>query len=171
MKKFNLKRTFAGVMVAVVLFSGVSMMADSTPTSTTPVGTVAQIDVGTPSGGVIAKEAALGSRVVKGQTVLVLNKNQYVAQEKIDKATLANDTQINNRNEAINKKAPGVVTQQDLTSSKDLVAADKATVTLDKSYVKECTVKAPFDGKVSKVINYPGSGVGSGNEVLDVTSK
>ena len=88
-QKFSFKKVLVGGLVSVALLSGVSMFADSTTDSSNIKGAVAQIDVAAFNGGEIAKEASLGRNVKKGQTVLELNKTQYVAQMNIDKAKLA----------------------------------------------------------------------------------
>ena len=68
------------------------------------------------------------------------------------------------------KEPSGTISEQGLMKQKYLVLEDQATVKLDQAYVDQCTVKAPFNGTVTNIINYPGTGVGNGNEIMDITA-
>ncbi|HJO94379.1 MAG TPA: hypothetical protein QF753_13345 [Victivallales bacterium] len=158
-----------------LILSGFSIMADETATPPTPplvnVGkAVAQIDVCTPSGGLIIYQAELGSHVKKNQVILKLDPTQYQAQLDADKAKMLDDMQIYQRDLAMFKSQPsGTISQHELLTQKYAVLADQCTVKLDQSYVDQCTYKSPFDGTITNIVNYPGSGVGSGNEIMDIT--
>ncbi|MCP4178550.1 MAG: hypothetical protein GY756_12365 [bacterium] len=159
-----------------LILCGLSVMANSVASAASTksakyVKQVAQIDIAAFNGGVISYEASLGAHVKKSQVVLKLDPTQYAAQMEVDEAKLLNDKQIYLRDLQMFNKAPnGTISQQDLLGQKYQVLEDKATVKLDQAYVDQCTVKAPFNGTVTKIINYPGTGVGNGNEIMDITS-
>ncbi|HJO92113.1 MAG TPA: hypothetical protein QF753_01825 [Victivallales bacterium] len=100
-----------------------------------------------------------------------IDSTPYVAQMNVYNGKLLNDVQIYNRNIQIRQSSnDGVISNQDLLTSKYIVIEDQAQVKLDKSYIDQCAVKAPFDGKVTNIVNYTGSGVGSCNEIMDITA-
>ncbi|MCP4180059.1 MAG: hypothetical protein GY756_20035 [bacterium] len=159
-----------------LLLGGMSLMAGTTATPpsaplTNNGKSIAQIDIAAINGGVISYESPFGSKVKKNDIVLKLDPTQYVAQVDLDKAKLLNDIQIYERNLQLNRTSKnGVISDQDLLTSKYAVLEDQAQVKLDQSYVDQCVVKAPFDGTVTNIVNYTGSGVGSGNEIMDITA-
>jgi multidrug resistance efflux pump len=158
-------KIFVGVVTTVTLFFGLNSFADTNSNQ------IAQIDVAALNGGVIKSEASLESNVKKGSIVLQLDSSPYTDQLNIDSAKLMDDLQIYNRDNQLDKLHPhAVISDQDLNTARCAVAGDAATVKLDKTYVNQCIVRAPFDGTVTKVLNYPGSGVGSGNEIMDITA-
>lgn len=132
---------------------------------------VAQLDIAAPNGGKIIKEASLNSNVKKGQIVLEIDPKQYIAQKEADMQTLLDDAQKYERYMKLAEESNyGVVSEQTLESAKYTMLKDKATVDLDKQYILLTKVKAPFDGSVTNIVNYPGSGVGNGNEIMDITA-
>jgi len=174
MKSIN--KVISVMVGAGLLFVGMNMMADSTATPpskplTNDGKSVAQIDIAALNGGVISYEAALGSNIKKNDVILKLNPAPYIAQVDVDKAKLLNDIQIYQRDIQLSQSSKdGVVSDQDLLTAKYAVFGDQAQIKLDNAYVDQCVVKAPFDGTVTNIINYVGSGVGSGNEIMDITA-
>jgi multidrug resistance efflux pump len=131
----------------------------------TPELQVAQID--SLAAGILKMHVALGEKVKKGQLIFELDSNL------LDVATMKAENnvryckQIYDRDQKLLKthNVSLELFQKARYNYINAVAGLKTALI----NVKNCYYYAPFDGNVTKIINYTGSAVGDGNEIIDIT--
>jgi multidrug resistance efflux pump len=116
--------------------------------------------------GQIKYEVALGSHVKKGQLVEEVDPTAFHSQVIADVANIVNCKQI--YNDSSNMIKSHAVSLQEHTQNKyNLINAYEKLVG-DRELEKHCKIYAPFDGVVTSITTYPGSGIGDGNTIMTI---
>ncbi|HJO94861.1 MAG TPA: hypothetical protein QF753_15795 [Victivallales bacterium] len=119
--------------------------------------------------GQIVYEAPLGAHVKKGQLVEAVDPTQYKADILSDDAAINYDN-IEYKANAKLYTTRSVSLATKLNSKRDLQVAIAKKVG-DEATLKHCKIYAPFDGTITKIDVYTGSGVGDGNDIMLITKK
>ncbi|MCP4180413.1 MAG: hypothetical protein GY756_21845 [bacterium] len=117
--------------------------------------------------GQIVFEVPLNSQVKKGQLVEEVDPRQYQANVLDDQAAVNFYKDVYNADSKLVKE-----------NSVSLVSYLKSKYNLenyiehekrDEAIESHCYIYAPFNGKVTKIITYAGSGIGDGNLIMEIT--
>lgn len=117
--------------------------------------------------GQICYEVPLGERVKKGELVEKLDTRAAHAQVLSDISDIIYSKRI--YNDAYQMVQSQSISTEEFCDDKYKFEKAIEQYKIDKDIEKHCSIYAPFDGTVTKVVNYPGSGVGDGNEILEIT--
>lgn len=117
--------------------------------------------------GIVDLNVTLGEKVKKGQLLFKINTDVLEAQLKIDEAKLQYAKGLYERNTALNVRS---VAPYDYEKSYvEYYNASKALVN-DKIEIKHAYQYAPFDGTITTIVRYSGSGVGECKPILSITA-
>ena len=120
------------------------------------------------AGRIVSLHAQLGARVQKGQVVVRFECDEATARQDMARAELAAAQETLRAKQDMRKlDAVG-----DMEVALAAASADKAkaAVALAKAQVAQCTVVAPFSGRVVKAHVKPHQGVSAGTQLLDLVS-
>jgi len=120
-----------------------------------------------PFKGILSTKVHLGQMVKKGQTLFSLEIAPLIIQEDIDKNNLFYSDLIYKRDISLHQQ--NALSFMDLWAAKTAYLKAFAKLQAQKLKIERDTDKAPFDGEVTKIVNYTGSGIGDSNEIMDVT--
>ncbi|MCP4180396.1 MAG: hypothetical protein GY756_21760 [bacterium] len=116
--------------------------------------------------GQIIYEAPLGSYVKKRQLVEQVDPTEWENQLKIDAAKYINGKGFY---DSIKTLVPKTISVGEYTDYKFKGEEALAQYKKDKITLKHTKIYAPFDGIISKIYVYPGSGIGDGNDIMTIT--
>jgi multidrug resistance efflux pump len=117
----------------------------------------------------IKMDVKLGQKVKKGQLLFSTDAEKFKLELSSDDERLKL-TEEYLKNITKNFKTHAV-SQERYEKAKNIYADALQTAKTDVEEIKESKCYAPFDGVVTKIVNYTGSTTGAGNEVLDVTKE
>ena len=117
--------------------------------------------------GVVELKVQLGQQVKKGQLIFEVNQDQYEAVKKYNEQTVKFNKLILARGEKLVKNKSISLDdyqqcQRDMKMAKAQLELTKANIALSKYY-------APFDGTVTNIICYDGSGLGDNDPEVQIT--
>ena len=107
-----------------------------------------------------------GDKVIKGQPLFFVDPSTLKIQRTKDKDTINYNYKVLNRDKKL-AKTHNIKTAELQQAEYNIVDAVQDAKTTEQSILNSYYF-APFDGVITKVINYTGSGIGDGNEVVDV---
>ena len=117
--------------------------------------------------GVVELKVALGQKVKKGQLLFELNQDILKAQKKFDEQNLHYTKRIiDAATKLIKDNSISLADYQE--SMKDHINATEA-LKLTEITMNYCKYYAPFDGTVTKIFRYTGSGLGDNDDCLEIT--
>ena len=119
--------------------------------------------------GQIQYEAPLNSEVKKGQLVEKVDTAQYEAQVDADQAAIDYCKLIYNADGDL-VKTHSISKLDYFTAKKNLRTAIDTQKT-DRAILEHCSIYSPFDGIVTDITTYAGSGIGDGNLIMEITKK
>ena len=152
--------------LAAVTFSGCFLAAEEIIMHEQVPPKVAQVD--SMLEGMLQLHVNIGDKVKKGELLFNIDSKSYkILQQKSVFAYLFKRHEFHRMEELIGSHSVSLEQYQEaeynyLSALEDLRTADLQ--------IEECLYYAPFDGVVTNIINYTGSAVGDGNEVVDVTA-
>ena len=121
--------------------------------------------------GVLDLKIDLGQKVKKGQLLFATNTDVLKAQLDKAKVKAKYDNIVYERE----KKLYGITSDHATSLYKYLLAEDalnkqRAEVKKLEIQITQCSMFAPFNGTVTKIYRYSGSGNGAGKPVIDITA-
>jgi multidrug resistance efflux pump len=124
-------------------------------------------EVASTAKGVVELHIELGQKVKKGQLLFSLNQDLQNAQTVIDKSNLKyNEEVLDGAKKLIKNNS---IPQADfLECMHDHINA-QATYAIDQANIKTSKYYAPFDGTVTNIVRYTGSGLGDNDDEVEVT--
>ncbi|MCP4180551.1 MAG: hypothetical protein GY756_22540 [bacterium] len=111
-------------------------------------------------------EVPLGAHVKKGQLVEQINPTEYKNQLKIDAAKYKD---AKDYYDSIKPLVHTTVSMGDYIHDKWVYKEALSQYKKDEETIKHTKIYAPFDGVVTKINVYPGSGIGDGNDIMTIT--
>lgn len=117
--------------------------------------------------GVIEEQVNLGEKVKKGQLLFKTNTDMLEAQRKISETELSYAKSVYERNILLQQKSVSLYNHYKsyinyINKLKDLKT--------EEVQLKQACQYAPFDGTITRIDRYSGSGVGEGKPVLFITA-
>jgi multidrug efflux pump subunit AcrA (membrane-fusion protein) len=150
----------AGLFVGIVTFA--SPKAVSKIDSKPQVAQVASVYKG-----VVILHVKLGQKVKKGQLLFGLNADMLKAKLENDKTNIINTTLILKRaTELVEKHS---ISQDDYQQCVRDALAAQSSYDLNLAQIKQSEYYSPFDGTVTNIIRYDGSGLGDNDNEVEVT--
>ena len=121
--------------------------------------------------GVLDLKVAKGQKVKKGELLYTINTSNIKAQKGIAEAKAKYAKILYDRNKKLygNTSSHATSLYKYTKSKNDWVKANAAVEKL-KIQIKQSSGYAPFDGTVTKIYRYSGSGNGAGKPVVDITA-
>jgi membrane fusion protein, multidrug efflux system len=116
--------------------------------------------------GQIVYEVALGAHVKKGQLVEAIDTTACHAQVMSDLAEVDYVQQLYVASKTLIKTHS--ISMKDFLGSKRDYAVAVEKYVVDRNTEKHCKIYAPFDGVVTSITTYPGSGIGDGNLIMTI---
>ncbi|HJO93309.1 MAG TPA: hypothetical protein QF753_07910 [Victivallales bacterium] len=117
--------------------------------------------------GQMVYEVPLNSQVKKGQLVEKVDTAQYKGKVEKDLDDIAYYKKLYGVNSRLYRtRSVSLIT---LLKSKEQIGDAVANYREDRALLDHCKIYAPFNGKVTKIIAYPGSGIGDGNLIMEIT--
>lgn len=116
--------------------------------------------------GQIVYEVPLGTYVKKGQLVEEVDPTAFHAQVEADQANVDYCKRIYNDAQKM-YETKSIATETYYSDKNDLIAAMEK-YRIDKSKEDHCKIFAPFNGTVTKITTYPGSGIGDGSLIMQI---
>ncbi|MCP4180786.1 MAG: hypothetical protein GY756_23750 [bacterium] len=117
--------------------------------------------------GMLKMHVKLGEKVKKGQLIFEIESNLLEVARMKAENNVRYCKQIYDRDQKLLKSHNvSLEAFQEARYNYINAVADLKTALIN---IKNCYYYAPFDGNVTKIINYTGSAVGDGNEVVDIT--
>ena len=117
--------------------------------------------------GMLIMHVKLGDKVKKGQLVFQIESNLLEVARMKAENNVRYCKQLFDRDQKLLKSHNvSLEAFQEARFNYINAVADLKTALIN---IKNCYYYAPFDGTVTKIINYTGSAVGDGNEVMDIT--
>jgi multidrug resistance efflux pump len=111
-------------------------------------------------------EVPLGAHVKKGQLLEAIDPTEYQEQLLIDTAIYEDQKGLfDSDKKLLRKTVPYAIYSHD----KYLYLEALHQYIKDKEVLKHTKIYAPFDGIVSKIYVYPGSGIGDGSDIMRIT--
>ena len=117
--------------------------------------------------GIVNLNVKLGEKVKKGQVVFQLNMDSLLADEKCKKEALAFNKLIVERAEKL-IKTHSISLADYQQCERDLTVAE-ADLKITESMLKLSKYYAPFDGTVTQITRYDGSGLGDNDNQVQIT--
>lgn len=120
-------------------------------------------------GRIVTLNASLGSRVVKGRTVIAFDCSEAQARLQMAQAEQAGAREtLDVKTRLLKLEAAG---ESEVTLA--AAAADRTTaaIALSRAQLSQCTVVAPFTGRVVRVYVKPHQGVNVGNPLVEMVSE
>lgn len=115
----------------------------------------------------VEPKVTLGQDVKKGDILFTCNTSTYIAQLKIDENKLSLAQKEVVRLGKLQKTNTASLVE--FLYAKDDYNRTFADVEISKIKLKQCSVYAPFDGKVTRVYRLQGSGLNEGKPVVQLT--
>ncbi|HJO93398.1 MAG TPA: hypothetical protein QF753_08355 [Victivallales bacterium] len=110
----------------------------------------------------------LGEKVKKGQLLFTVNSDEYKIQRSKDKSYLDYTREVFLR--ASKLRQTGTISLLQYIEARKEYSNALMTLKIDDIKIKQCTVYAPCDGKITKIYRYTGSGNGEVDPVVDITT-
>lgn len=117
--------------------------------------------------GIVDLKVILGEKVKKGQLLFKINTDVLEAKLKTNESKLQYAKGLYERNAALNVKS---VAPYDYDKSYVEYFNISKDVKIDKLELKQACQYAPFDGTVTSIVRYSGSGIGECKPVLFITA-
>ena len=118
--------------------------------------------------GVLELEVKLGDKVRKGQLLFKTQTDDIEAQKKIDENKLIYSKKLFNRSKKLFKTS--TVSLYNYYLSKIEYKEALKNVETNEIQIKQSSMYAPFDGTITQIFRYSGSGNGAGKPVLNITA-
>ncbi|HJO93313.1 MAG TPA: hypothetical protein QF753_07930 [Victivallales bacterium] len=117
--------------------------------------------------GQIVYEVPLNSHVKKGQLVEEVDPAQYKGAVEKDIADIDYYKKVYGADSKLYRtRSVSLIT---LLKSKEQIEDAVANYREDQAILTHCYIYSPFNGKVTKVITYAGSGIGDGSLIMEIT--
>lgn len=117
--------------------------------------------------GQIVFEVLLGSHVKKGEMVEEIDPTGLDAQVALDHSNLDYCKHI--YDDAKNMKSTNSIATETYLSDKNSYIAAFEQYVIDKVRAEHCRIYSPFNGIVTKITTYPGSGISDGSLIMQIT--
>jgi multidrug resistance efflux pump len=117
--------------------------------------------------GQIVYEVPLNSHVKKGQLIEKVDTREYRATILKDQAALNYYKDVYKADKSL-AKTHSISKVEYLKSKYDILNALEQKK-LDQVVESHCYIYAPFNGKITKITTYPGSGIGDGSLIMEIT--
>lgn len=119
-------------------------------------------------GRIVTLNASLGSRVVKGSTVVAFDCSESQARLQMAQAEQAGASEtLDVKTRLLQLEAAG---ESEVTMAAAAMARAKAAISLSRAQLSQCTVVAPFTGRTVRVHVKPHQGVNVGNPLVELVS-
>ncbi|MCP4180552.1 MAG: hypothetical protein GY756_22545 [bacterium] len=116
--------------------------------------------------GQIIFEEPLGAHVKKGQLVEQVNPTEYKFQLETD---IGKYKDAKGYYDSLKPLVKNSVSRLDYIHDKYLYIEALYQCNIDKAIIERTKIYAPFDGIITKIYVYQGSGVGDGNDIMIIT--
>ena len=168
----TLTRKFICIFSLFAIFSGSAQAEDATAPPN-PIRVLLSPDLETiltaqMAGRISVLNASLGSAVTKGRPIVVFDCSEASAKLQMAQAEYASALEsLETKNRLRKLEAAG-----DMEVSLAVAAADrgKAVIAVSQAQLAQCTVLAPFSGKIVKLYVKPYQGVNVGSPLLEMVS-
>jgi multidrug resistance efflux pump len=117
--------------------------------------------------GQIVYEVPLGSHVKKGQVVEEVDPREYQANILKDLSAITYFSELFKSDSRLIKTHS--IAYCDYLLSQYNYRAALSSYQQDKAILDHCKIYSPFNGYVSKITTYPGSGIGDGSLIMNIT--
>ncbi len=118
--------------------------------------------------GIVDLKVGLSQKVKKGQPLFSIDKKEFEIQKEKHESFLKYSKLLYDRRLMLSKTKSVSLYKMGLAENKYEEAV--MNVKIDEIKIRQCTFYAPFDGTVTKVYRYSGSGNGKGKPVVDITA-
>ena len=167
---------FDGTVTKIVMYDGSGLGDNDDEVQVTEgnvkVDTANQVAlVGTRWPGVLTLKVEEGQKVKKGQLLYSINTIDLEAQiQEAEAKTKYSKITYDRQGKLYHSTTTHATSLYSYLKSKDEWYKAKAEVDKLKIQLKQCSGYAPFDGTVTKIYRYSGSGNGAGKPVMDITA-
>ena len=116
--------------------------------------------------GIVNLKVKLGQKITKGQIIFVIDTKAIKIQKKKNESLLKYNKILYHRRKKLNRTQTVSLYKMGLAENQYKKAI--MNVQIDEIKIKQSANYAPFDGIVTKVYRYSGSGNGAGKPVVDI---
>lgn len=120
------------------------------------------------AGRIAAINVTFGDRFAKGKTLLSFDSNEQVARVKMAEAELASARE--NHEAKLRMQGLQLASEVEVSLAASAVAKSRAQVDLYRAQLAQCTVAAPFAGRVVKIAVKPYQSVNQAQPLLEIVS-
>ncbi len=117
-------------------------------------------------GRITALNASLGSRVTKGQSVVLMDCSESTARLSMSEAELSSARET--YESKLRLKGMDAAGETDVAVAAAAVDRAKGQIEMTKAQIQNCTIRAPFSGSVSKLHVKPFQGVNTGTPLFEI---
>lgn len=120
------------------------------------------------AGRIAAVNVTLGDRFAKGKILLSFDSGEQVARVKMAEAELASARE--NHEAKLRMQGLQLASEMEVSLAASAVAKSRAQVDLYRAQLAQCTVAAPFSGRVVKIAVKPYQSVNQAQPLLEIVS-